>query len=86
MYAEVRIPDHTTRARSLPVVPETALVWRGSLPGVFVVTNGRLSLRLLRLGVPTGTGVVSVLAGLRGGEQIVLKPPPGLASGIKKAK
>jgi multidrug efflux pump subunit AcrA (membrane-fusion protein) len=82
MYAEVRIPDESAGEIALPVVPEAALIWRGSLPGVFVIDpDGKPSLRLLRLGVPVGGNQVSVLSGLRGEEQVIVNPPPGLASG-----
>lgn len=80
MYAEVDIPDPNSRARNTPVVPEKALVWRGSLPGVFVKDGGKLSLRLVRLGAPVGGGKVSVLAGLKNGDLVVVSPPAGLAS------
>lgn len=84
MYAEVRIPDQSAGESSLPVVPEAALIWRGSLPGVFVLdAEGKPSLRLLRLGVPVGGNQVSVLSGLRGDEQVIVNPPPGLASGAE---
>lgn len=82
MYAEVQIPDQTAGESLLPVVPEASLIWRGSLPGVFVLDkDGNPSLRLLRLGVPVGGNQVSVLSGLRGGEEVIVNPPPGLASG-----
>ncbi len=82
MYAEVRIPDAGAGVTQLPVIPEAAVIWRGSLPGVFVRTpDGGVSLRLLRLGVPVGEGRVSVLAGLQGGEHVVLNPHPAMTSG-----
>ncbi len=86
MYAEVRIPDQTAGESMLPVVPEAALIWRGSLPGVFVLLpDGKPSLKLLRLGVPVGGNRVSVLSGLRGGERVIVNPPAGLASGAVTA-
>jgi len=82
MYAEVRIPDLSAPQRQLAVVPEAALVWRGSLPSVFVMLpDGRPSLRVLRLGSGIGPGRVSVLAGVKPGELVIINPPPGLASG-----
>lgn len=81
MYAEVRVPDSSQVMPPVPVVPVEALVWRGSFPSVFVLTDGKVSLRLLRTGVTLDDGRVTVLAGLRGGEQIILNPPAGLASG-----
>ncbi len=86
MYAEVQIPDPTAQAQDLPIVPESALVWRGSLPGIFILVDGRPSLRLLRIGMPSSPGWVSVLAGLKGGEKVIVDPPKGMASGSKTHK
>ncbi|MBF0251418.1 MAG: efflux RND transporter periplasmic adaptor subunit, partial [Alphaproteobacteria bacterium] len=81
MYAEIRVPDQSSAHRAAPVVPTEALVWRGSFPSVFVMEDdGNLSLRLVRLGVALEDGRMSVLAGLKGGEQVVLNPPVGLTS------
>ncbi len=84
MYAEVRVPDHSEAYRSAPIVPVEALVWRGSFPSVFVLDDGKPSLRLVRLGVDLEDGRMTVLAGLKGGEQVILNPPVGLASGKAK--
>ena len=80
MYAEVRVPDLSTAYRTAPVVPTEALVWRGSFPSVFVLDGDKVSLRLVRLGVNLDDGRMSVLAGLKGGEQVILNPPAGLSS------
>ena len=81
MYAEVMVPDISAPPNTLPVIPESALVWRGSLPGVFVLDrNDRTQLRLVRLGDQVSAGAVSVLSGLRVGERIFANPPPGMAS------
>jgi multidrug efflux pump subunit AcrA (membrane-fusion protein) len=81
MYAEVMIPDINAPVNTLPAIPESAVVWRGSLPGVFVVgPNNDTQLRLLRLGDYVGAGTVSVLSGLRVGERIYANPPPGMGS------
>lgn len=80
MYAEVEIPDPNAPVTEMPVIPESALVWRGSLPGVFLTEGGKISMRLVRLGAPFDAGRVSVLAGLKGGERVIVNPPAGLAS------
>jgi len=73
MYAEVMINDINARVRDLPVVPKQALVYRGSLPGVYVVTDdNRHELRLVRTGDDVGADGVSILSGLRAGERIVM--------------
>jgi len=84
MYAEVRLPDQSDATAQLPgapVVPIEALVWRGSFPSVFVLEGNKVSLHLVRLGVTLDDGRMTVLAGLKGGEQVILNPPAGLASG-----
>ncbi len=57
-------------------VPDEALVRRGALTGVYVISDGRATLRWLRFS-PDGR----VEAGLNAGEQIVLSPPAGLEDG-----
>ena len=82
MYAEVMIPDVNAPVNILPVIPNSAVVWRGSLPAVFVLNDKNKSeLRLLRLGETIDNMRVSVLSGLRAGERIYAQPTPGMASG-----
>ncbi len=81
MYVEVTVPDGSVIARAQAAVPPEALIWRGSLPSVFVLENGEPSLRLLRIGYPLPDGRISVVSGLSGGEQIILNPPADLVSG-----
>lgn len=62
-------------------IPASALVRRGELIGVYVVDNGGLRLRQLRIGAQSGAGAdeqVEVLAGLRAGETIALDPQAAL--------
>ena len=74
MYAEVMINDVNARVRELPVVPKAALVWRGSLPGVYVMSdNNQRELRLVRTGDDVGVDGVAILSGLRAGERIIVK-------------
>lgn len=82
MYAEVMIPDVNAPINILPVIPNSAVVWRGSLPAVFVLNNKNISeLRLLRLGETVDNTNISVLSGIRAGERIYARPTPGMASG-----
>jgi multidrug efflux pump subunit AcrA (membrane-fusion protein) len=74
MYAEVMISDVNAKVRELPVVPKNALVWRGSLPGIYVMNdNNQRELRLVRTGDDVGADGVAILSGLRAGERIVVK-------------
>ncbi|MDM8546867.1 efflux RND transporter periplasmic adaptor subunit [Candidatus Venteria ishoeyi] len=79
-YAQVEIQDISTPAKYLPVIPTASLVWRGSLPGVYVLNDNKRELRLLRLGDTYGSEV-TVLSGLKPGEVIELSPQPGVSSG-----
>ena len=75
MYAEVMIPDVSVPSMNLPAVPRAAIVRRGSLPAVYVLTPlGKRELRVVRLGQPVGDDRVTVLAGLSGGERVVNNP------------
>lgn len=74
MYAEVLIPQPGSQQGSVPVIPVSALVYRGGLPMVYVLdAQDRPRLHLLRLGEQLGDAV-SVLTGLQGGERILLDP------------
>jgi multidrug efflux pump subunit AcrA (membrane-fusion protein) len=74
MYAEVMINDVNAKVRELPVVPKDALVWRGSLPGIYVMNeNNQRQLRLVRTGDDVGTDGVAILSGLRAGERVVVR-------------
>lgn len=79
VYAEIQIPDPNSAAQQLPAVPAAAVFQRGSLPAVMVLENGQPSLRLVRVGGPIGGGKVSILAGLLGGEDVIIAPPGKLS-------
>ena len=73
MYAVVSVPDgDSALAGNFPVVPDSALTYRGGLPMVYVVgEDGGPSLRLVRLGDKTESGI-AVVSGLRSGERVVV--------------
>ena len=73
MYAEVMIPDHSTLAAAMPSVPREAIVWRGSLPAVMILKDGKPTLRVVRIGTPMPDGRLTILSGLEGGEQVILQ-------------
>jgi multidrug efflux pump subunit AcrA (membrane-fusion protein) len=74
MYAEVLITDVNAKVRELPVVPKNSLVWRGSLPGVYVMNEqNKRELRLVRTGDEVGLDGISILSGLRIGERVIVK-------------
>lgn len=87
MYAEVILPDHNVEAGAVPTIPDTAVIWRGSLPAVYVVgKDGEPSLRLIRLGGYVDGHHVSVLSGLSVGESIYAIPPANGSSAWAEKK
>ncbi|HJW08798.1 MAG TPA: efflux RND transporter periplasmic adaptor subunit [Holophagaceae bacterium] len=78
-FARIRIAGATTPAESSRWLPESALVRRGGLTGVFVVVDGRAVLRWLALG-DQRQGRVEVRAGLKSDEPVV-DQPAGLIDG-----
>ena len=86
MYAEVMIPDVTTPLKNMPTILKSAVLWRGSLPAVMVITGGKEpELRMVRLGGFVDDRTVSVLSGLQVGEQILANPAKsGTASGWRE--
>lgn len=81
MYVEVTVPDGSVPVRTQPAVPADSLLWRGSLPSVFIISDGKPSLRLVRVGYPLPDGRISVVSGLNGGEMVIVNPPANLVSG-----
>jgi len=82
MYAEVMIPDPAKKGSASPVVPETAILWRGSLPAVYKIDDtGAIKLRLIRIGERTDDGKVVVISGIRAGDKILAEPGAGTRSG-----
>ena len=82
MYAEVMIPDPAKKGTASPVVPETAILWRGSLPAVYKIDDtGAIKLRLIRIGERTDDGKVVVISGIRAGDKILAEPGAGTRSG-----
>ncbi|MGB5302340.1 MAG: efflux RND transporter periplasmic adaptor subunit, partial [Gemmatimonadota bacterium] len=61
-------------------VPSDAIVRRGQLSGVYVVTGDAVRLRWIRTGRRTADAV-EVLAGLAAGSLVVRHPDPGLVDG-----
>lgn len=71
MTAKVAFP--AIRGDAFPHIPASALVQRGEVSAVYVLSEGRLSLRQLRLGEHAGD-TIDVIAGLKAGETIAADP------------
>ncbi|MEX2468094.1 MAG: efflux RND transporter periplasmic adaptor subunit [Gemmatimonadota bacterium] len=77
-YARLGVPaDDATSSW----IPADAVVERGQLRGVFVVEDGVLRLRWVRLGVQRA-GAVELLSGPGGELQVVRRPGVGLSDGL----
>lgn len=61
------------QAGGLPRIPRSAVVSRGEVAGVYVLADGRLGLRQIRLGAVLGDEV-EVVSGLKAGERIASDP------------
>ncbi|HHO59830.1 MAG TPA: efflux RND transporter periplasmic adaptor subunit [Thiotrichales bacterium] len=78
MYAEVMIPDVSSPARALPVIPRAAIQENGSLPSVQVLDDeNKPKMRLIRLGEEIDDDTVTVLSGLKPGERILVRDKNG---------
>jgi multidrug efflux pump subunit AcrA (membrane-fusion protein) len=82
-YAEVEIFE-TDSGILTPIIPELAIMWRSSLPSVFVVNpkTNQTELRFVRLGEQVGKSKKSILSGLKIGEKIVTNPNILMVSGM----
>ena len=82
MYVKVLVPDFNAPTQTSPVIPTSAIRYRGSLPGVYVLgADGKPHLRLIRVGESLSAGYTSVLSGLKMGERVLRNPGGGVASG-----
>ncbi len=76
-YVRVLIPD-TSSGSSVPVVPETAVHYNGSLPGIYVLgPDGKPSLRMVRVGQDLGNGFISILSGVKPGDRVLVENARG---------
>jgi multidrug efflux pump subunit AcrA (membrane-fusion protein) len=82
MYAKVLIPDTTGPASSqLPVIPSTAIRYRGSLPVVYIQNEeGQPELRMIRQGKQLDNGMTMVLSGIAPGDRVYPNPGPDMIS------
>lgn len=86
MYAEVMVPDNSAQTGPVPVIPDSAVLWRGSLPAVYVAAaDGKTELRLIRLGEYVSGDRVAILSGLKVGERVYATPPTGASSDWNKS-
>ncbi len=89
MYAKVLVPDTSQAAASakrLPVIPTSAILYRGNLPVVYVRdAEGGPELRMIREGRRLPNGMTEVLSGIAEGDRVFVHPGPTLLNEIKPA-
>jgi multidrug efflux pump subunit AcrA (membrane-fusion protein) len=84
IYAEVQLQDPLSTDMNLPVIPASAILWRGGLPMVFMVNDSkRVNLRMVRVGETLPNGDVVILSGLSGSDKVLDKPSSGMISGYQ---
>ncbi|MCP3850392.1 MAG: efflux RND transporter periplasmic adaptor subunit [Gammaproteobacteria bacterium] len=82
MYASVKIGEQSETSQALPVIPASSIVWRGSLPAVFLVKeDNHLKMQLIRKGAPSTEGYFSVISGLKEGDRILATANSSTRSG-----
>jgi multidrug efflux pump subunit AcrA (membrane-fusion protein) len=79
-YAKVLLPDATGPVTGqLPVIPSTAIRYRGSLPVVYIQNDkGEPELRMIRQGKRLDNGMTMVLSGIAPGDRVYPNPGPDL--------
>ncbi len=81
MYTEVMIPDPSTNSEELVTIPPSAVVWRGSLPAIFIRKDDNImEMRLVRIGELADNGWRSVLSGVRAGDVVMVNPSSSTTS------
>jgi multidrug efflux pump subunit AcrA (membrane-fusion protein) len=82
LYAEVTINDTTADRRMVPVIPKDAVIYRGSLPSVYILDEeNKAKMRIVRLGSDYDESRVTVLSGIKSGDRIISEPPKTIKSG-----
>ena len=70
--------------KAVPLVPKSAIRSENNESIVFVVNGETVERRAIKTGLTDGDRL-EVVAGLRGGDRVVLSPPPALTAGVKIA-
>jgi RND family efflux transporter MFP subunit len=83
-YAEIRVPDSASNLPAQLTIPKTAVITKGGLPLVYAIDDqGKARLRVVRLGNATDPESRIVLSGVKEGDRLVNRPPPGLRAGTQ---
>ena len=91
-HAAQQVPGQQVRVRFVAgsqerlVVPASALLRRGELTGVYVVTPAGFALRAVRAGSDHGEAGVEVLSGVKAGDRVALDPVRAGLAGAQAAQ
>ena len=69
----------TEMKKAAPSLPAAAIVTRNKERGVWVMTNGRLMFKEVKIGIEDQGNFTEIVTGLDDGERIALAPPPEMA-------
>ncbi len=82
LYAEVTVEDYLAEKTAVPVIPKDAVLYRGSLPSVFILNDENVAkMKLVRLGSEYDKTRITVLSGIKPGVRIINNPPKNIRSG-----
>ena len=82
MYASVKIGEQSEQSNALPIIPKSSIVWRGSLPAVFLVKDdNHLKMQLIRMGSASDKDHFAVISGLKAGDKILTTANSSTRSG-----
>ena len=82
LYAEVTIDDKTSKNVAVPVIPKNAILYRGSLPSIYILNENNVAkMKLVRLGSDFDENRITVLSGITAGQKIINNPPKNIRSG-----
>lgn len=81
-YAELEL-FNVAKSKKTPIIAESSLVWRSSIPSVFVINkDNQTELRFVRIGDKVDSNNISILSGLKFGERVVSNPSILMKSGM----
>ncbi len=81
-YAEIELFD-IFDTRKTVLIPEAALVWRSSIPSVFIINReNKTELRFVRIGDKVANDKISILSGLKQHDKVIANPGALMVSGM----
>ncbi len=81
-YAEIELFD-IFNTKKTALIPDSALVWRSSIPSVFIVNKeNKTELRFVRIGDKVANDKISILSGLKKYDKVIINPGALMVSGM----